>query len=341
MLNELIIISNEKFDKDGNNFYCDNVAEKSLPDELTNFFSIKIIGRISKKKRAHKLKTNNIKLFNSLFFYLIYIFKNINKKKSKFLLLSISPYTFFASLLFFFSKKKPIIYLRSDGYKEYRSILGFYGPMIYSLMFNIASKVGQFVSCNQYILKKKKGFVVNPSEINENWITNTKKTSFKKIKLLYIGRVKVEKGIFSLLKIMKNSKIDISLSIVGATQESVKKISQKNVSIFGIQNNELELIKFYDNHNIFILPSFTEGHPMVLLEALARQRPVIIFKEIDNIVGNFKGIFVAERSTNSFFETINHIKSNYEKIYLEMKSNVLPTKKQFIGEFGKFILNSD
>jgi len=156
MLNELIIISNEKFDKDGNNFYCDNVAEKSLPDELTNFFSIKIIGRISKKKRAHKLKTNNIKLFNSLFFYLIYIFKNINKKKSKFLLLSISPYTFFASLLFFFSKKKPIIYLRSDGYKEYRSILGFYGPMIYSLMFNIASKVGQFVSCNQYILKKKR-----------------------------------------------------------------------------------------------------------------------------------------------------------------------------------------
>ena len=208
-------------------------------------------------------------------------------------------------------------------------------------MFNIASKVGQFVSCNQYILKKKKGFVVNPSEINENWITDTKKTSFKKIKLLYIGRVKVEKGIFSLLKIIKNSKIDTSLSIVGATQESVKKISQKNVSIFGIQNNELELIKFYDNHNIFILPSFTEGHPMVLLEALARQRPVIIFKEIDHIVGNFKGIFVAERSTNSFFETINHIKSNYEKIYLEMKSNVLPTKKQFIGEFGKFILNSD
>jgi len=82
MLNELIIISNEKFDKDGNNFYCDNVAEKSLPDELTNFFSIKIIGRISKKKKLQNFKKNNIKLFNFLFFYLIYIFIYIIKIKS-------------------------------------------------------------------------------------------------------------------------------------------------------------------------------------------------------------------------------------------------------------------
>lgn len=341
MSNELIIISNERFYENENSFYCDNIAEKTLPDELKKNFSVQIIGRSTKEKRAHKLKTNNIKLFDSLFFYLIYIFKNINKKNSKFLLLSISPYTFFASILFFFSNKKPIIYLRSDGYKEYKSILGFYGPIFYSLMFNIVSKIGHFVSCNKDILKNKKGFVVNPSEINDHWIENTEKNSLEEIKLLYVGRVKVEKGIFSLLEIIKNSKIDISLSIVGATQDSLKKISQENVHVFPIQNDELKLIKFYDNHNIFVLPSFTEGHPMVLLEALARQRPVIIFKDIENIVGNLKGIFVAERSANSFFEITNYIKVNYEKIQLEMRNNLLPTKKQFIEEFSKFILNLD
>ena len=40
-----------------------------------------------------------------------------------------------------------------------------------------------------------------------------------------------------------------------------------------------DLIKIYDSHDIFILPSFTEGHPMALLESLARNRPVIIFDD--------------------------------------------------------------
>ena len=48
-----------------------------------------------------------------------------------------------------------------------------------------------------------------------------------------------------------------------------------------------------------ILPSYTEGYPMVVLEALSRERPIIIFKEIEHIIGNLKGIFVAERNSKS------------------------------------------
>ena len=40
-----------------------------------------------------------------------------------------------------------------------------------------------------------------------------------------------------------------------------------------------------------ILPSFTEGHPQVVLESLARKRPVIIFRDIDHIIGDKEGIF--------------------------------------------------
>ena len=35
---------------------------------------------------------------------------------------------------------------------------------------------------------------------------------------------------------------------------------------------------------------------MVLLEALARRRPVIIFDEIEHVIGDKKGIFVAKRN---------------------------------------------
>ena len=45
------------------------------------------------------------------------------KKDSKYLIISITPYTFIISLFLKFLGKKPIIYLRSDGYGEYKAIL--------------------------------------------------------------------------------------------------------------------------------------------------------------------------------------------------------------------------
>ena len=80
---------------------------------------------------------------------------------------------------------------------------------------------------------------------------------------------------------------------------------------------------------------------MVLLEALARRRPVIIFKEIQHVIGNKKGIFVSERNYQSFSETLNHIKNNYKKIQEEMEKNKLPTSKEFLDKFAKSILDSN
>ena len=97
------------------------------------------------------------------------------------------------------------------------------------------------------------------------------------------------------------------------------------------------MIKHYDDHNIFVLPSYTEGHPMVVLEALARRRPVIVFEDIQHIIGNKKGIFVSKRNFINFFGTLNSIKKNYKKIQKDMKKNKLPTNKEFIDKFVKYI----
>jgi glycosyltransferase involved in cell wall biosynthesis len=115
---------------------------------------------------------------------------------------------------------------------------------------------------------------------------------------------------------------------------------QNNVYVYEVENNEQNLIKFYDEHNIFILPSYTEGHPMVLLEALSRLRPVIIFKDIEHVIGDKKGIFVADRNFNSFLDQINFIKKNYRTIQQEMKKNKLPTKEEFLSRFSDLISKS-
>ena len=97
------------------------------------------------------------------------------------------------------------------------------------------------------------------------------------------------------------------------------------------------LIKLYDSHNIFILPSFTEGHPQVLDESLSRLRPVIIFKEISHVISHREGVFIAERNSSSLFKVINHIMNNYESIQKKMSKNVLPTKDKFIIKISKIL----
>ena len=79
------------------------------------------------------------------------------------------------------------------------------------------------------------------------------------------------------------------------------------------ESNKLKLIKYYDEHNIFVLPSYTEGHPMALLEALARRRPVIVFDEINHVVGNKKGIFIAKRNFLDFLANLIILKRIIKK----------------------------
>ena len=339
MQNKLFIISNEKISESTNNFFCDNLDMKSIPEGLKKNFAIHILGRNSRKARSHKINIEKITLSKTFFGFFYPILKSFKEKEAKYLIVSISPFTFFAIILLAIFKRKSITYLRSDGYEEYKNILGFIGPIIYHLMFSLVSKTSYLIGCNKKVLRGKEGKIIYPSQLTDKWFSNTYSGEINKIKLLYVGRVRVEKGIYSLLKIIKDFKKDISLSIVGMEKEVNKTIKQENVNILEIETSEEKLIELYDTHNIFILPSFTEGHPMALLESLARCRPVIIFEEISHVVGSKKGIFIAKRNPESLLEKIEYIRSNYSKIQEDMKNNNLPSKKDYLKEFQSSILN--
>ena len=335
MKTKLFIFSNESVSLEDGKFFCDNIDLKSTPEGLNKKFEVNLFARKSNKKRSHEIKIKKIKIFSNLFSYISSVIK-VSKEDSKYLIVSISPYTFIISLFLKFLGKKPIIYLRSDGYEEYKAILGRIGPVIYHFMFLISTSISNLISCREYILKGKKGKIVYPSQLDSIWLRKPKNLEIKNFKLLYVGRIRVEKGIYFLANLIKNKR-DISLSIVGAEKGASYSMNQSNLKIFSNQNNKSKLIKHYDDHNIFILPSFTEGHPMVLLEALARRRPVIIFDEIKHVVGDKKGIFIAKRNFINFFGILNNIKKNYKKIQKDMKKNKLPTNKEFIEKFVKSI----
>jgi len=336
MKKKLFIFSNESIFLKDNKFFCDNIDLKSTPEGLNKKFEVNLFGRKSSKKRAHEIKIKKIKIFKSIFSYISAVITASKSEDTKYLIISISPYTFIICLFIKLLGKTPIVYLRSDGYGEYKAILGSIGSFIYHLMFNVTAAISNLISCRNYILKGKKGKVIHPSQLDSIWLKKPKITEIKNFKLLYVGRIRVEKGIFSLTNLIKNKR-NISLTVVGAEKETSYNINQSNVTIQLTQNNKIKLIKFYDDHSIFVLPSFTEGHPMVLLEALARRKPVVIFEEIKHVIGNKEGIFVSKRNFLSLLGTLNHIKKNYKKIQNKMKKNRLPTNKEFIESFVESI----
>ena len=207
--------------------------------------------------------------------------------------------------------------------------------MIYGLMFKIVTFKSNIIVCQDRLFVKGESNIVFPSELNTFWFDNKQKPQLDKPRLLYVGRVKVEKGVFSLLKIFDEIKIDAQLSIVGRI-ENVRS-NNKKVNFVGPRYDLTALIQIYDDHNIFILPSFTEAHPKVIDESLARLRPVIIFDEIKHIIQNRKGIFVSKRDKKSLQETINFIMKNYINIQGTMTKNILPTKKEFILQMSNIL----
>ena len=338
MKKKLFIFSNESIYLNDNKYYCDNLDLKSTPEGLNKKFEVNLFGRKSRKKKSHEIKVKKIKIFNNIFSYISSVIAASKNKDTKFLIISISPYTFIISLFIKFLGKKPIVYLRSDGYGEYKAIFGKIGPLIYHFMFSVVGAISNLISCRDYILRGKKGKIISPSQLDSVWLRQPKNIEIKNFKLLYVGRIRVEKGIYALADLIRNKR-HISLTVIGAEKEVSHKINQSNIKIFSTQNNKTKLIKYYDDHNIFILPSFTEGYPMVLLEALARRRPVVIFDDIKHVIGEKRGIFVSRRNFISLFGTLNNIKKSYKKIQKDMKKNKLPTNKEFIDRFVKLIDN--
>lgn len=104
-------------------------------------------------------------------------------------------------------------------------------------------------------------------------------------KILYVGRLHMEKSVHTLIQampfILKNLKnVDLYLIGAGHLQESLEKLAKRlgvknNVKFFGKIPHE-DLLMAYNACDTFILPSIAELEGMVVLEAMACSKPIII-----------------------------------------------------------------
>jgi glycosyltransferase involved in cell wall biosynthesis len=337
-MKNLYIIGNEKISQNNNSFYSANIDFKTIVEGLSNFFNLILVARKSSQKENFFINHNNIFLAGNYFTYLYKIILSLrSNRNNKYLIVSISPYSFLAYLFLFLFTNKIYVYLRSDGFKEYENILGKKWVFLYQIMFIVMLQKSKIISCQKKLSRGRRSYLVKPSELDEIWFNRKKKkiNLQKKIRLLYVGRIRIEKGIFNLLNIFLKLENEAELTIVGDTK--IKLFNNYNIKFYNFFSKTNYLIEQYDKCHIFILPSYTEAHPKVIDEALARLRPVIIFDDIKHIVVDRAGIFICKRNPEDLKDKMHYIYRNYSKILLKISKNRLPTKKIFIENLNKIL----
>ena len=87
MKKKLFIFSNESIFSQGDKFFCDNIDLKSTPEGLNKKFEVNLLGRKSKKIRAHEIKIKKINIFSNIFSYFSEVYKSTKIKDVKYLII--------------------------------------------------------------------------------------------------------------------------------------------------------------------------------------------------------------------------------------------------------------
>ena len=132
----------------------------------------------------------------------------------------------------------------------------------------------------------KKPFDVIPNGVDTEVFYPSVKEESDEFKILFVSRLIERKGlqfiIPQLKKIQDSTKKSVKLIVVGdgPYRETLERIAEENhvsdmVEFVGQKGKE-EIVPFYQNADLFILPSSKEGMPNVVLEAMACGLPIIM-----------------------------------------------------------------
>jgi glycosyltransferase involved in cell wall biosynthesis len=169
---------------------------------------------------------------------------------------------------------------------------------------------------------------------------NRIRESMERRKVLFVGRLAKEKGVEYLIRATPDilAKIEnVSISIIGSgtLENSLKRLSRKvgvgeRVLFVGNLDSN-ELTEEYSQADIVVVPSLSEGHALVPLEALACGTPVVgsrIDGIVESVIHGYNGLLVAPRDHKAIASAIVKLLSD-DQLLKKLSDNARSSVRKF------------
>jgi len=138
---------------------------------------------------------------------------------------------------------------------------------------------------------KSKQIIVLPNGMESSFFNKIKNNDFKeknnisndKKLVLFFGRLNITKGpdkFVEIAKLILKERSDTIFVIRGPDEGMKKKVkeligNEKNILLLSETRDRNEIIKMYQAADVFVLPSYREGLPLTLFEAMASNLPIV------------------------------------------------------------------
>lgn len=178
-------------------------------------------------------------------------------------------------------KRKVVIHIHGGGFKEYYE-------KNTSFVRKYLLKCDIIIALTQYWKEYFNGLgfenVVIVPNIVDSPVMQERKCNDDKIHILYLGLITKAKGIYDLLDVINEHKTElegrITLRVGGngetdTLQNIIKEYNLSQIVKFEGWVSGDKKVELLNNADVFILPSYTEGLPISILEAMSYKLPVI------------------------------------------------------------------
>ena len=171
-------------------------------------------------------------------------------------------------------------------------LLRIYKPIVLGRVLRSAHGVVVFTKEQKKILGQRyridsSRVHIIPNGVADEFFINKRRNIHKKPRLLFVGRLSYQKNLTQLLDALDGISDQFTTTLVGDgelradLEAHAKKLNLKNITFAGFASGAT-LRAYYEQADIFVLPSEREGMPLVLLEAMAAGLPIVATRVTGN-----------------------------------------------------------
>lgn len=206
-----------------------------------------------------------------------------------------------------------------------------------TVIFQNKDDMNEFI--NKKLVKKNKCFYVNGSGVN---MKKFKPIDYPKdITFFMLSRILKSKGVLEYLeaaKLVKEKHPNIQFMLLGALENMQDSLSTKELMPFVDQNivkyfgETTDVSKYYAMSSVFVLPSYREGTPRTVLEAMSMSRPIITTNTPGckgTVMEGVNGFLVPAKDSKLLAERMEWFIKNPNKISVMGKASYELCKQKF------------